>query len=77
MITYRLREKARVEVKLRRGAGSGKLVRLIDRGVRKRNRYHRIRLRPAHLSAAATWCGSSCSAASGKRQVAQLVARRR
>ena len=30
------------------GAGS-RLVRLIDRGVRKRNRYYRIRARPAHL----------------------------
>ena len=51
VVTYRLREKARVEVKLRRGAGTGKLVRLIDRGVRKRNRYYRIRVRPSHLQA--------------------------
>ena len=77
LITYRLREKARVEVKLRRGAGSGKLVRLIDRGVRKRNRYHRIRLRPAHLKRGRYVVRIFVQAASGKRQVAQLVARRR
>ena len=56
----------------------GQLVRLIDRGVRKRNRYHRIRLRARRTcAAAATRCGSSSQAASGKRQVAQLSARRR
>ena len=70
LITYRLREKARVEVKLRRGAGSGKLVRLIDRGVRKRNRYHRIRLRPARLKRGRYVVRIFVQAASGKRQVA-------
>ena len=77
LITYRLREKARVEVKLRRVAGAGKLVRLIDRGVRRRNRYHRIRLRPARLKRGRYVVRIFVQAASGKRQVSQLVARRR
>ena len=76
-ITYRLREKARVEVKLRRGAGAGKLVRLIERGVRTRNRYHRIRVRPAHLRRGRYVVRIFVRAASGKQQVAQLAARRR
>jgi hypothetical protein len=76
-ITYQLREKARVEVKLRRGAGAGKLVRLIERGVRRANRYHRIRLRPAHLRRGRYVVRIFVRAASGKRQVAQLAARRR
>ena len=76
-ITYRLREKSRVEVKLRRGAGTGKLVRLIDRGVRTRNRYHRIRVRPAHLRRGRYVVRIFVRAASGKQQVAQLAARRR
>jgi hypothetical protein len=74
VITYRLREKARVEVKLRRGE---RLVRLIDRGVRKRRRYYRIRLKPAHLRRARYTVRIFVQAASGKRQVAQLKARRR
>jgi len=74
VITYRLRWKSRVEVKLRRG---DRLVRLIDRGVRKRNRYYRIRLKPAHLRRARYTVRISVQAASGKRQVAQLSARRR
>jgi hypothetical protein len=77
VVTYRLREKARVEVKLRRGAGSGKLVRLIERGVRKASRYHRIRVRPAHLKRGRYVVRIFVHAASGKRQVAQLTARRR
>ncbi len=77
VITYRLREKARVEVKLRRGAGSGKLVRLIERGVRTRNRYHRIRVRPSHLKRGRYVGRILVQGASGKRQVAQLAARRR
>ncbi len=77
VITYRLREKARVEVKLRRGAGAGKLVRLIDRGVRTRNRYHRIRVRPSHLKRGRYVVRIFVQGASGKRQVAQLSARRR
>jgi PKD domain len=76
VVTYRLREKSRVEVKLRRGAGSGKLVRLIERGVRKAGRYHRIRLRPAHLKKGRYVVRIFVRAASGKRQVAQLTARR-
>jgi hypothetical protein len=77
VITYRLREKARVEVKLRRGAGEGKLVRLIDRGVRTRNRYHRIRVRSSHLKRGRYVVRIFVQGASGKRQVAQLSARRR
>jgi hypothetical protein len=77
LITYRLREKARVEVKLRRGAGTGKLVRLIERGVRKANRYHRIRVRPTRLRRGRYVVRIFVRAASGKRQVEQLVARRR
>ena len=77
VITYRLREKARVEVKLRRGAGAGKLVRLIERGVRTRNRYHRIRVRPSHLKRGRYVVRIFVQGASGKRQVAQLSARRR
>ena len=74
VVTYRLREKSRVEVKLRR---KNRLVRLIDRGVRKRNRYYRIRLRPAHLRRGVYTVRIFVAAASGKRQVAQLSARRR
>jgi hypothetical protein len=77
VVTYRLREKARVEVKLRRGAGIGKLVRLIERGVRKANRYHRIRLRPAHLRRGRYVVRIFVQGASGKRQVEQLAVRRR
>ena len=77
MITYRLREKARVEIKLRRGAGTGKLVRVIERGVRSGSRYHRIRLRPTHLRRGRYVVRIFVQGASGKRQVAQLAARRR
>ena len=77
LITYRLRWKSRVEVKLRRGAGSGKLVRLIERGVRRAGRYHRIRVRPAHLKRGRYVVRIFVRASSGKRQVAQLTARRR
>ena len=77
LITYRLRERSRVEVKLRRGAGSGKLVRLIERGVRRAGRYHRIRVRPSHLKKGRYVVRIFVRAASGKRQVAQLSARRR
>jgi hypothetical protein len=77
VVTYRLRRKSRVEVKLRRGAGTGKLVRLIERGVRRANRYHRIRVRPAHLRRGRYVVRIFVQSASGKRQVEQLVARRR
>jgi hypothetical protein len=66
-----------VEVTLRRGAGEGKLVRLIDRGVRTRNRYHRIRVRSSHLKRGRYVVRIFVQGASGKRQVAQLSARRR
>lgn len=74
VVTYRLREKARVEVKLRRGT---RLVRLIDRGVRKGKRSYRIRLRPSHLRRGRYTVRIFVQAASGKRQVTQLSARRR
>ena len=77
VVTYRLRETARVEVKLRRGPGTGKLVRLIERGVRRGARYHRIRVRPMHLKRGRYVVRIFVRAASGKRQVAQLSARRR
>ena len=66
-----------MEVKLRRGAGAGKLVRLIERGVRKGSRYHRIRVRPSHLRRGRYVVRIFVQGASGKRQVAELVARRR
>ena len=77
VVSYLLRERARVEVKLRRGAGTGKLVRLIERGVRKGKRYHRIRIRPTRLRRGRYVVRIFVQAASGKRQVEQLAARRR
>jgi sirohydrochlorin ferrochelatase len=77
VITYRLREKARVEIKLRRGAGMGKLVRVIERGVRNGSRYHRVRVRPSRLRRGRYVVRIFVQGASGKRQVAQLAARRR
>ena len=77
VVTYRLRETARVEVKLRRGRGTGTLVRTIERGVRRGARYHRIRVRPMHLRRGRYVVRIFVRAASGKRQVAQLSARRR
>lgn len=77
VVTYRLRETARVEVKLRRGPGSGTFVRTIERGVRRGARYHRIRVRPMHLERGRYVVRIFVRAASGKRQVAQLSARRR
>lgn len=74
VVTYRLRGKARVELKLRRG---NRLVRVIGRGVRKGDRYYRIRLKPAHLRRGRYTVQIFVAAASGKRQVAQLSARRR
>ena len=77
VITYRLREKARVEVKLRRGAGSGQ-ARAADRA----RRAHGQPLPPHPRAAVAPEAGRYVvrifvQAASGKRQVAQLSARRR
>jgi hypothetical protein len=74
VVYYRLREKARVDVKLRR---RGKLVRLIGRGVRKAKRTYRIVLRPAHLRRGVYTVRIFVAAASGKRQVAQKSSRRR
>jgi hypothetical protein len=74
VVSYRLREKARVEVKLRR---RGKLVRVIGRGVRKGKRTYRIVLRPAHLKRGVYTVSIAVAAASGKRQVVQRASRRR
>jgi hypothetical protein len=74
VIAYRLREKARVEVKLRR---KGKLVRVIGRGVRKAKRTYRIVLRPSHLRRGRYTVRIAVAAASGKVQVEQRTARRR
>ena len=53
-------------------------MRLIDaRRAQRRNRYYRIRLRPAHLRRGRYTVRIFVAAASGKRQVAQLSARRR
>jgi hypothetical protein len=74
VVSYRLREKARVEVKLRR---RGKLVRVIGRGVRKAKRTYRIVLRPTHLKRGVYTVRIAVAAASGKRQVVQRSSRRR
>jgi hypothetical protein len=74
VITYRLREKARVDVKLRR---SGKLVRLIGRGVRKAKKTYRIVLRPQHLRRGVYTVRIAVAAASGKTQVEERTSRRR
>jgi hypothetical protein len=74
VVSYRLREKARVEVKLRR---RGKLVRVIGRGVRKGKRTYRIVVPPAHLKRGVYTVRISVAAASGKRQVVQRSSRRR
>jgi hypothetical protein len=74
VISYRLREKARVEVKLRR---RGKLVRVIGRGVRKAKRTYRIVLRPSHLRRGVYTVRIAVAAGSGKKQVEQRTSRRR
>lgn len=74
VVSYRLREKARVEVKLRR---KGKLVRLIGRGVRKAKHTYRIVLRPKHLKRGMYTVRISVASASGKTQVEQRKSRRR
>jgi sirohydrochlorin ferrochelatase len=74
VIRYRLREKARVEVKLRR---RGKLVRVIGRGVRKAKRTYRIVLRPTHLRRGVYTVRIAVDSASGKKQVEQRTSRRR
>ena len=74
VVTYRLRERARVSVSLRRGA---RHVRLIGRGVRRARRYYRIALKPARLRRGRYTVRISVLAASGKRQVEVLSSRRR
>ena len=74
VISYKLREKSRVEVKLRRGA---KLVRVIDRGVRRWGHRYRIVLRPSHLPLGVYTVSIFVASASGKHQVAQHSSRRR
>lgn len=74
LISYKLREKSRVEVKLRRG---NKLVRLIDRGVRKAKVTYRIALRPTRLALGVYTVRIFVSTGSGKHQVAERSARRR
>jgi hypothetical protein len=74
VISYKLREKSRVEVKLRRG---GKLVRLIDRGVRRAAHRYRIVLRASHLPLGVYTVRIFVASASGKHQVVQRSSRRR
>jgi hypothetical protein len=74
IVSYRLRERARVTVSLRRG---GRFVRRIDAGVRQRRRTYRIALRPAHLRRGVYTVSIAVHSASGKQQVARLSSRRR
>ena len=74
VVTYRLRERARVDVTLRKGS---RRVRLIARGVHRARRYYRIVLKPAHLRRGRYTVRISVHAASGKRQVEALSSRRR
>ena len=74
VVSYRLREKARVEVKLRR---KGKLVRVIGRGVRKAKHTYRIVLRSKHLKRGTYTVRIAVASASGKKQVEQRKSRRR
>ena len=72
-VTYRLRERARVKVTLYRGA---RRFRVIDAGVRQRRVYYRIDLKPAHLRPGLYTVKIDVQGASGRRQAAQLRARR-
>ena len=74
VVTYRLRERARVDVTLRKGT---RRLRLIARGVRRARRTYRILLKPAHLRRGRYTVRISVHAASGKRQVEALSSRRR
>lgn len=74
VISYKLREKSRVEVKLRR---RGKLVRVIDRGVRRSGRTYRIVLRPTRLHRGVYTVRIAVASRSGKHQVVQHTSRRR
>ena len=74
VVRYRLRERARVDVTLRRGS---RRARLIARGVHEPRRTYRISLKPAHLRRGLYTVQISVHAASGKRQVVALSSRRR
>jgi hypothetical protein len=74
VISYKLREKSRVEVKLRR---RGKLVRVIGRGVRRSGRTYRIVLRPTRLQRGVYTVRIAVASRSGKHQVEQRASRRR
>ena len=74
IVTYRLRERARVDVTLRKGS---RRLRLIARGVHSPRRRYRIVLKPAHLRRGRYTVRISVHAASGKRQVEALSSLRR
>jgi hypothetical protein len=74
IVSYRLRERARVAVTLRRG---GRFVRRIGAGVRQRRRTYRIALKPTGLRRGVYTVSIAVHAASGKQQVARLSSRRR
>jgi hypothetical protein len=74
VITYRVYERSRVTVSLRRGP---RMVRRIDAGVRRSSRSYRIVVKPTRLRKGRYTVRMSVLAASGKRQTAELNARRR
>lgn len=74
VITYRVYERSRVAVSLRRGS---RRVRRIDAGVRRSSRSYRIVVKPTRLRKGRYTLRLSVLAASGKRQTAELTARRR
>jgi hypothetical protein len=74
VVTYRLRERARVSMSLRHG---GRTVRRIAAGVRARRRDYKVVLEPAHLARGAYTVTLRVAGASGRVQVVQLSARRR
>jgi hypothetical protein len=74
IVSYRLRERARVNVVLRRGS---RFVRRIGAGVRRARRTYRIALKPARLRRGVYTVSIAVAAASGRVQVARLSSRRR
>ena len=74
LVYYRLRERSRVSLTLRRGA---RFVRRIGAGVRERRRTYRIALKSAHLRRGVYTVSIAVHSASGKQQAARLSARRR
>lgn len=73
VVSYRLREKARVSMSLRR---HDKTVRRIAAGVRKRNRTYKLVLRPTHLKPGTYGIRLTVRGASGQVQVALLKSHR-